>query len=183
MLKNRIKERREVLNLKQSELAEIIGVSPSTIGMYEQGRRDPDSATLKLLVSALKTSADYLLGIVNQNDENILKKYGNEDRELLDLAHKSQISLEDIKYLISIKKEFKTMPEIDNMKKFIYLFNNTFKEYLNIFDNKSENEGYSESIDNNAVISELKKEGISIDELMVYIKHLKEIKNTIKDEL
>lgn len=34
-------------NLTQSEFAKIIGVSRSTIGMYEQGKREPDFETME----------------------------------------------------------------------------------------------------------------------------------------
>lgn len=50
------------MELSQKVLAENIGVSASTIGMYEQNRRNPDSEMLKLLSSYFNVSVDYLLG-------------------------------------------------------------------------------------------------------------------------
>lgn len=57
----RLKELRENRNLTQAELAKLLKVSPSAIGMYEQGRRDPDSSTLKKLSVLFNVSVDYLL--------------------------------------------------------------------------------------------------------------------------
>lgn len=45
----------------QAELARRIGVSPSAVGMYEQGRREPSLALLVCLAQALDVTTDYLL--------------------------------------------------------------------------------------------------------------------------
>ncbi len=58
----RLRELRKKLGLTQSQLAEKLGVSSSSIGMYEQGRREPDSAMLSRICSTLNVSIDYLLG-------------------------------------------------------------------------------------------------------------------------
>jgi len=69
----RIKELRVQHNMTQSDLARLLKVSPSTIGMYEQGRRDPDTDTINFLADFFNVSADYLLGRTdipnNVNDE------------------------------------------------------------------------------------------------------------------
>lgn len=45
----------------QAELARRIGVSPSAVGMYEQGRREPSLTLLVCLAQVLCVSTDYLL--------------------------------------------------------------------------------------------------------------------------
>ena len=51
-------------DLTQDQLASIIGVSKSTIGMYEQGKRVPKvDATLKRLADFFDVSIDYLMGL------------------------------------------------------------------------------------------------------------------------
>ena len=45
----------------QAELAGRLGVSPSTVGMYEQGRREPSLAGVVELSRAFGVSVDYLL--------------------------------------------------------------------------------------------------------------------------
>lgn len=69
---NRIKQLREEKGLKQEELAKVLLVAPSTIGMYERDEREPnDSITLKI-ADFFGVSTDYLLGktdIRNIEDE------------------------------------------------------------------------------------------------------------------
>lgn len=49
-------------NLSQSELAERIGVSASTISMYEVGKREPDFETEEKLADFFNTDLDTLRG-------------------------------------------------------------------------------------------------------------------------
>ena len=58
-----LKTLRKNLNLTQEELAQKLGVSAAAIGLYEQGRRNPDNDTLIALASIFKVSIDYLLGV------------------------------------------------------------------------------------------------------------------------
>lgn len=62
MFAERLKELRCEEDLNQAQLAEILGVSPSTIGMYEQGRRTPDLEVLNKIATHFQVSVDYLLG-------------------------------------------------------------------------------------------------------------------------
>ena len=61
MLGMRISALRRQKNWSQKELAERMGVRPSTIGMYEQGRREPDCAGLVRLAELFGVTTDYLL--------------------------------------------------------------------------------------------------------------------------
>ena len=45
----------------QSKLSKILKISPSVIGMYEHGRREPDIPTLKKMAAFFNVSIDYLL--------------------------------------------------------------------------------------------------------------------------
>jgi len=58
----RLKMLREEAGLTQKQLAEKLGVSRGTIGMYEIGQRDPDTETLQKLSDIFRVSVDYLLG-------------------------------------------------------------------------------------------------------------------------
>ena len=62
MLGNKIKQLREEKNITQANLAKLLDVSPSTVGMWEQNRRTPDIEILKKLSDILNVSVDYLLG-------------------------------------------------------------------------------------------------------------------------
>ena len=60
--------------MSQAVLAERLHVSPSTIGSYEQGRREPSCAMLVALSDALGVTTDYLLtGHHDGHNENALK--------------------------------------------------------------------------------------------------------------
>ena len=59
---NKLRTLRRDRGLTQSELGKALGVSPSTIGMYEQGRREPDKDALLAIANFFNVSTDYLLG-------------------------------------------------------------------------------------------------------------------------
>lgn len=61
MLGARIAALRRAAGMSQGELAGHLQVSPSAIGMYEQGRREPSAETLVTLARTLGVSVDYLL--------------------------------------------------------------------------------------------------------------------------
>jgi transcriptional regulator with XRE-family HTH domain len=61
MLGQRIGALRRKLGLSQAELAHRLGISPSAMGMYEQGRRQPSGATLVALARELQVTTDFLL--------------------------------------------------------------------------------------------------------------------------
>lgn len=68
MLKNKLKQLRLERGFTQAQLAESIGVSASAVGMYEQGRRQPDGKTLTQIAAVLKCSTDELLEAERPND-------------------------------------------------------------------------------------------------------------------
>lgn len=53
---NRIRQNRLDLKLSQAELANLVGVSPSTIAMYEAGERIPRDEIKSNLAKAFKKS-------------------------------------------------------------------------------------------------------------------------------
>jgi transcriptional regulator with XRE-family HTH domain len=61
MLGTRIAALRRQSGLNQSELAKVLGVSPSAVGMYEQGRREPSGALLVQIAEHFGVTTDYLL--------------------------------------------------------------------------------------------------------------------------
>lgn len=61
MIGPRIASARREAGLSQAELARRIQVSPSAMGMYEQGRREPSVETLVAMARELGVSTDYLL--------------------------------------------------------------------------------------------------------------------------
>ena len=61
MLGARIALLRKQSGMSQKELAARLKISPSTVGMYEQCRREPDCAVLVRLSEIFQVSTDFLL--------------------------------------------------------------------------------------------------------------------------
>lgn len=57
-----LKKYRESRNFSRQSLADKVGISLSTLGMYEQGRREPDLQKLVSIATLLHVSVDELLG-------------------------------------------------------------------------------------------------------------------------
>lgn len=69
MLGPRIATLRKQKEMSQAELAARLGVSPSAVGMYEQGRREPSCDILLALSSEFGVTVDYLLTGHNRSAE------------------------------------------------------------------------------------------------------------------
>lgn len=61
MLAKQIKILRTNIGMSQAQLAVKLNVSPSAVGMYEQGRRVPSVDLLILLARLFNVSLDYLI--------------------------------------------------------------------------------------------------------------------------
>lgn len=61
MLSNRITALRNRKGISQAQLAQMLHISPSTVGMYEQGRRIPNVDILVLISKVFDVSLDYLI--------------------------------------------------------------------------------------------------------------------------
>ena len=57
----RLKAARTAKHMSQQALADVIGKSLNTVGLYERGLRQPSLETLCLLADTLGVSSDYLL--------------------------------------------------------------------------------------------------------------------------
>jgi transcriptional regulator with XRE-family HTH domain len=71
----RIASLRRQAGMSQARLAELLGVSPSAVGMYEQGRREPSSDVLVQLGRIFGVSVDYILtGSPSPQEEHRLQQ-------------------------------------------------------------------------------------------------------------
>lgn len=83
----RIKEKREQLGLKQSELAEMLGVTKGAIGNYENGVSSPKEEILLKLFDVLDVEPNYLFQDsfkeietpVTLDELDLIEKYRNLD--------------------------------------------------------------------------------------------------------
>ena len=61
MLGPRIAALRRNANMSQAELASMLKISASAVGMYEQGRREPSAELVVAMARELGVSTDFLL--------------------------------------------------------------------------------------------------------------------------
>ncbi len=99
----RIKKRRESLNVQASELAASIGVSASLISQIERGKSYPSILTLKKIADALHITVGELIGeqsalnshpLVKKAQKKFVKKNKSGTRSYL-LSHHDQSKLMD----------------------------------------------------------------------------------------
>lgn len=89
----KLKALRLAKNLKQADLGEMVGISTSAIGMYEQGRRMPDRRTLLRFCRFFDVTESYF-----QDGE----KLGKTAAQYTDL----DVLLEDIKEFLAGQEAF-----------------------------------------------------------------------------
>ena len=66
----KFKKLRKSNGLLQSDIASKINVSTSTVGMWEQGRNQPDNETVKKMANIFGVTTDYLLDNDIKEDKN-----------------------------------------------------------------------------------------------------------------
>lgn len=64
-----LKELRKKAGYTQTELGKLVGVSKSTMSMYESGIHEPDLETLKRFANILGVSVDVLIGTEQNRTE------------------------------------------------------------------------------------------------------------------
>ena len=85
MFQNKLRTLRRQNAMSQRELGQALGVSASTIGMYEQGRREPDSRMLMKICGYFHVSADYLLGNAGdlEDSDDVMNEIEDLGRKLM----------------------------------------------------------------------------------------------------
>lgn len=69
MIGKRLKELRVERNLLQKNVAKHLNITTSAYGYYEQGKRKPDTETIKKLADFFNVSTDYLLGRTEDKED------------------------------------------------------------------------------------------------------------------
>ena len=84
---SRLRERREALKMNQSELGQLLGVTGSAIGNYENGFSFPKADVLYLVFDALHCDANFLfqdeMTETNEQDHTINERITHEEKQLL----------------------------------------------------------------------------------------------------
>ena len=68
MVYERLRDLREDHDLRQKEVAALLGIDQRVYSNYETGKREIPSRFVVLLAEYYKTSADYILGRTNQKE-------------------------------------------------------------------------------------------------------------------
>ena len=76
----RLKELRISRDLSQQKLADIVGISKSSINMYERGEREPGLELLETFADYFNVDMDYLLGKCDIPRKNLLINSVNENK-------------------------------------------------------------------------------------------------------
>lgn len=93
-LGRKIRHLRTKSGLTQAQLADKLNVSASTVGMYEQGRREPDSTTLSKICRTLNASGNYVLDLEKDEKNPPLKNSDPEKNEIYSVISEFIKSLE-----------------------------------------------------------------------------------------
>lgn len=107
MIGNILKKLREEKGLKQEELAKILSVSPSAIGMYETNKREPNNELTIKIANYFNVSTDYILGITSHKNpkedlEKQLSDFFLTEEEYNSLINTFNVENEIKKYLKNI---------------------------------------------------------------------------------
>lgn len=112
--KDRLKELRLNAHMTQKDLGQALGISSSTVGMYEQGKRTPDYETLEALADIFNVDTDYLIGRSNRSMYYIDPRVARAAQDAFDdpdvrmlLSAKSDLDPEDFEYVVGLVKRLK----------------------------------------------------------------------------
>ena len=86
---NRIKDLREDMDLRQTDVANATGMDQKTLSNYETGKTNPDSFAIIKLADFFGVTADYLIGRTTVNEistDDIIKKIEKIQQELSDIT-------------------------------------------------------------------------------------------------
>ena len=88
MLGARIAALRKAAGMSQAQLARELGISTSAVGMYEQGRREPQVGLLTKMADIFGVSTDFL---INGQPESI------QDQQVIGQALMDRVSVTDMR--------------------------------------------------------------------------------------
>lgn len=67
----RISELRKQAGMSQFQLAKVLNIATSTLGMYETGKREPSLKVMDRIANYFNVTTDYLLGRPEKKDDNV----------------------------------------------------------------------------------------------------------------
>lgn len=86
--KNRIRDLRDDMDLRQIDVANATGIDQKTLSNYETGKTNPDSYSLIRLADFFEVTIDYLVGRADTNFKSktdVLAKLDKIEKEMQEL--------------------------------------------------------------------------------------------------
>lgn len=100
----RIKQLRMERGLSQDQLAALLGISRSAVGMYETGKREPDLETCEAIADIFNIDMDYLTG--RSNTEKMHLTITDTDPQLDELTRNAkQLNAQGLQKLVDISDD------------------------------------------------------------------------------
>ena len=78
----RISELRKQAGMSQFQLAKVLDIATSTLGMYETGKREPSLKVMNRIANYFNVTTDYLLGRPEKKDDDDKVDYVALDKAL-----------------------------------------------------------------------------------------------------
>lgn len=94
-IKNRIRDLREDLDLRQIDVSNATGIDQKTLSNYETGKTNPDSYSIIKLADFFKVSTDYLLGYSDISIKSV--------KDVTDVLNNIEKEITEIKRVFSVK--------------------------------------------------------------------------------
>ena len=99
---NNMRELRKKKGLTMKQLGAVVGLSESTISLYENGKHEPDIETMGKIADVLEVSVDRLLGRDDgQAKKEPLRPDGLDEGLIRDLARLSPLGMQRVKDFVS----------------------------------------------------------------------------------
>lgn len=105
---DRLKELRKECNLTQEDIGNLCGVAKNTVSNWENNANQPSFEIVKKLAQYFGVTADYLLGL-NQNDINRIDKLNIALREAGMIDSNENLNEEEIKLALDQARQYKQM--------------------------------------------------------------------------
>ena len=99
----RISELRKQAGMSQFQLAKVLDIATSTLGMYETGKREPSLKVMNRIANYFNVTTDYLLGRPEKKDDDT-KTADIEDDDIIFTYEGRQIPKEDLELIRRIMR-------------------------------------------------------------------------------
>ncbi|PLA90516.1 helix-turn-helix domain-containing protein [Ligilactobacillus salivarius] len=99
----RISELRKQAGMSQFQLAKVLDIATSTLGMYETGKREPSLKVMNRIANYFNVTTDYLLGRPEKKDDDT-KTADIEDDDVIFTYEGRRIPKEDLELIRRIMR-------------------------------------------------------------------------------